>query len=115
MIYNKWSLVGMMLWARYALARLRPLTSLASIYAEHLESPGTKAYTPAEARALFAPYATNLDIHAQLTHGDLLSSKAGQRPSRRRPGGWKGEPVSGVLEGASRVIIVHLRAAASGR
>ena len=79
MIYNKWSLVGLMLWARYGLARGRPLTSLASIYARHLESPGTKAFTPAEARAMILPFATNVAVRAELTHGDLLSSGAGQR------------------------------------
>jgi len=83
MVYNKWSLVGLMLWARYAAARLRPLTSLAKIYAEHLESPGTKAYTPREARALVAPFAKNIAIRVELTHGDLLSSGAGQRHEGR--------------------------------
>jgi ubiquinone/menaquinone biosynthesis C-methylase UbiE len=52
MIYSTYSLVGFMLWARYALLRLRPLTSLADIYAKFLESPGTKAYTVAEAKKL---------------------------------------------------------------
>jgi len=40
MIYHTWSLVGLMLWLRYGLARARPRTSLASIYAQWLESPG---------------------------------------------------------------------------
>lgn len=83
MIYNKWSLVGLMLWARYGLARLRPFTSLATIYAEHLESPRTKAYTPAEARALISPFAKSIDVRAELTHGDLLTSQAGQRHEGR--------------------------------
>lgn len=79
MIYNKWSLVGFMLWARYGLARGRPFDPLAKIYAEHLESPGTKAFTPEEARILLTPYAKTLDVRSMLTHGDLLSSGAGQR------------------------------------
>lgn len=83
MVYNKWSLVGLMLWARYALARGKPFTSLNTIYAQHLESPGTKAFTPVEARALFAPYARKLDVKVELTHGDLLSSGAGQRHEGR--------------------------------
>lgn len=78
MIYSKWSLVGMMLWVRYALLRLRPLTSLRTIYAEFLESPGTKAYTVAEARRLFREFC-NVSVHTVLSHGDLLSSGAGQR------------------------------------
>lgn len=78
MIYHKWSLVGYMLWARYGLARLRPWTSLAEIYSKYLESPGTKAYTAAEARKLFSAFRT-VKVETVLTHGDLLESEAGQR------------------------------------
>lgn len=78
MIYHKYSIVGLMLWSRYALLRLRPFTPLAQIYADHLESPGTKAYTLAQARALFAD-AKDVRTRTVLTHGDLLSSQAGQR------------------------------------
>ena len=78
MIYHKWSLIGFMLWTRYALMRLRPWTGLAAIYARHLESPGTKAYTVAEARELFRDF-SGVTIRTQLSHGDLLSSGAGQR------------------------------------
>ena len=78
MIYHKWSLVGAMLWTRYGLLRMRPFTSLAEIYSQHLESPGTKAYTVGEARALFKGF-SRLDLNIVLTHGDLLTSSAGQR------------------------------------
>ena len=78
MIYNKHSMVGYMLWFRYALLRLRPFTSLKAIYSKYLESPGTKAYTPQEARAMFAAF-SEVNIEVVLTHGDLLSSNAGQR------------------------------------
>ena len=78
MIYHKWSLVGYMLWLRYALLRMRPWTTLTEIYARYLESPGTKAYSPAEARRMFAAF-KELDIRTVLTHGDLLDSAAGQR------------------------------------
>lgn len=78
MIYHRRSLIGYMLWLRYALLRGRPLTSLDQIYARHLESPGTKAYSPAEARALF-PGAAEVEVRTILTHGDLLEGKAGQR------------------------------------
>jgi SAM-dependent methyltransferase len=56
MIYHKWSMIGLMLWFRYALLAGRPWRSLHSIYSEHLESPGTKAYSTAEARKLFAAF-----------------------------------------------------------
>lgn len=78
MIYHKWSMVGMMLWLRYALLACRPWRNLSSIYSKHLESPGTKAYSIAEAKQLFDQF-TNVKITTQLGHGDLLESDAGQR------------------------------------
>ena len=78
MIYSKWSLVGLMLWMRYGLMRLRPWTSLETIYSRFLESPGTKAYTRSEAKQLFSNFA-DVQIETVLTHGDLLESGAGQR------------------------------------
>jgi SAM-dependent methyltransferase len=78
MIYHTWSMVGLMLWARYGLLRGRPLTTLKEIYSRYLESPGTKAFTRGEALELFSTFE---DVHIEtiLTHGDLLSSGAGQR------------------------------------
>ena len=78
MIYHKWSMVGLMLWIRYALLRLRPYISLQEIYAGYLESPGTKAYSFGEARRLFDAF-SEVSIHTVLSHGDLLESGAGQR------------------------------------
>lgn len=78
MIYHKYSMVGYMLWVRYALLRLKPLTPLAMIYMKYLESPGTKAYSVSEARALFSKF-SDLAVRTVLTHGDLLASSAGQR------------------------------------
>lgn len=78
MIYHKHSFVGYMLWFRYAFLRLQPFMPLTEIYSRYLERPGTKAYTTAEARALFSKF-IGVDIAVQLTHGDLLTSGAGQR------------------------------------
>lgn len=78
MIYHKWSMVGIMLWLRYALLALRPWQTLADIYSRHLESPGTKAYSVAEAEMLFSAF-DKVTIQTVLTHGDLLESGAGQR------------------------------------
>jgi SAM-dependent methyltransferase len=78
MIYSKWSLVGLMLWVRYGLLRGRPFMRLEEVYATYLESPGTKAYTIAGARQLCTGFRT-VDIRTVLTHGDLLTSGAGQR------------------------------------
>lgn len=78
MIYHTWSMVGLMLWVRYGLMRLRPWTSMRTIYARHLESPGTKAYTVTEATELMRGF-DGVRIRTVLTHGDLLASEAGQR------------------------------------
>jgi len=78
MIYHTYSLVGYMLWLRYALLKFRPFTSLKSIYDRYLESPGTKAYSKKEARKLFGAF-KEVDIRIELSHGDLLSDIAGQR------------------------------------
>ena len=78
MIYSKWSLVGIMLWIRYALMKLRPWMTITEIYSRYLESPGTKAYTIAEAQILMKSF-TDRKIWTVLTHGDLLDSAAGQR------------------------------------
>jgi len=78
MIYHKWSMVGLMLWLRFALLELRPWISLTQIYAQYLESPGTKAYSIKGAQALFSDF-REVRIRTVLTHGDLLESGAGQR------------------------------------
>ncbi len=82
MIYQTWSLVGLMLWLRYGLGRGKPFTSMAEIYSKYLESPGTKAYTCDEAKELFAG-ASGVTTRVELTHGDLLESGAGQRHEGR--------------------------------
>jgi len=78
MIYHKWSMIGYMLWVRYALLRLRPWITLTEIYSKYLESPGTKAYSVGEARQLFSDF-RDVTITTPLGHGDLLESDVGQR------------------------------------
>lgn len=78
MIYHKHSMVGYMLWLRYGFGKLRPRRSLNAIYSQYLESPGTKAYTSSEARAMFSAFSA-VDIKTPLTHGDLMTSNVGQR------------------------------------
>lgn len=77
MLYNKRSIIGAMLWVRYSLLRLC-WRSLDEVYAEHLESPGTKAFTPGEVRAMFSGF-SDVRVRVVLTHGDLLTSNVGQR------------------------------------
>ena len=82
MIYHRWSIVGFMLWGRYALLAGKPWRGLTEIYSEHLESPGTKAYSSADAVAMFADF-TKVHIMVQLNHGDLLQGEVGQRHQGR--------------------------------
>jgi ubiquinone/menaquinone biosynthesis C-methylase UbiE len=58
MLYSRRSWVAYGLWARYALAVGRPQRSLADVVANHMESPGTKAYTESELRDLFSSFST---------------------------------------------------------
>jgi SAM-dependent methyltransferase len=78
MLYQKQSIVGFMLWLRYGLLAGEPRRSLDEIFAHHLESPGTRAFTVDEARALFRGF-NSVTVRIVLTHGDLLESDAGQR------------------------------------
>jgi len=80
MIYHKWSIVGYMLWFRYALLRLKPWISLNEIYSKYLESPGTKAYSVSEAMNILSNIGfLDIEISTPLGHGDLLESAVGQR------------------------------------
>jgi ubiquinone/menaquinone biosynthesis C-methylase UbiE len=78
MVYNRHSLLGYMLWTRYALLKGRLRTSLDEVYAEYLESPGTKVYNADEARALFRDF-SRVTTSVELSNGDLLEGEAGQR------------------------------------
>ena len=78
MIYHRYSLIGYMLWVRYALLKGHPFKSLNDIYSNHLESPGTKAYTVQETQKIFSDF-SQVDIKVQLSFADLLQGSAGQR------------------------------------
>jgi ubiquinone/menaquinone biosynthesis C-methylase UbiE len=78
MIYHTRSLVGYMLWLRYGLLAGKPFRSLREIYAQHLESPGTKAFSEAEARAMLAAF-SSAELAIKLGPGDLLEGAVGQR------------------------------------
>ncbi|WP_398470605.1 class I SAM-dependent methyltransferase [Tardiphaga sp.] len=76
MIYHRYSFVGALLWLRYG----RFCRSLTSVYAEHLESPGTKAYSYVEAKAMIENSGLEVvAMHTELSPGDLLTGDAGQR------------------------------------
>ena len=82
MIYHRPSIVGLMLWARYGLATGHPALSLSDVYGRHLESPGTKGYTVAEARRLVAPFGA-CNIRSAISLGDLLLGEVGQQHAGR--------------------------------
>lgn len=68
MVYHHPSLTGFMLWLRYGVLRGK---SLRRCVYDHLESPGTKTYTMAEATSLF-PAFENIKLKQVFSPGDLL-------------------------------------------
>ncbi|MHB1533047.1 MAG: class I SAM-dependent methyltransferase [Acidimicrobiales bacterium] len=78
MVYHRPSIVGFLLWVRYALLAGRPGKSLAEVYAEHLESPGTKGYTIVEGRNLLRNF-SGAEVRSRLGFGDLLQGAVGQQ------------------------------------
>lgn len=56
MLYGRHSLVAYRVWLKHALLAGRPWRSLADVLWHHVESVGTKAYTPGELRRLFGRF-----------------------------------------------------------
>lgn len=73
MVYHDPSWVGLMLWARHALARGKPWIPPREVVFEHLESPGTKVYSVEEGRRLFADYQEVSRCESVLCPADLLT------------------------------------------
>ena len=83
MVYHVPSWTGFMLWVRYALLRLRPWQSAKQVMFAHLESPGTKSYSLAEARTMLEGIGfENVELESRLCAGDRLDI----RPSDRYQG-----------------------------
>ena len=78
MIYHKYSLTGYMLWLRYGLLSSMPFRSLDDVYSNHLENPGTKAYSIEEARKMFGQF-HQVHMKIQISFGDLLEGCVGQK------------------------------------
>jgi len=72
MIYHVPSWSGWMVWVMQSLLRGRPFRSVKRSLFEHLESPGTKAYTVEEARNLLARDFVDVCLSTRLNPGDLL-------------------------------------------
>ena len=69
MLYSRRSWLAFGAWVRWALGRGRPWRSISDVLAYHLESPGTKAYTEAEIRRLFAAF-SSVEIERRITPYD---------------------------------------------
>lgn len=78
MVYHRPSIVGILLWVRYGLLTGRPATAFSQLYAEHLESPGTKGYTVEEGRDLLRRFSA-VQVRSRLGFADLLEGEAGQQ------------------------------------
>lgn len=78
MIYHRPSVVGLLLWARYGLGKCQPRRSLSDLYAQYLESPGTKGFTSDEASELLSGF-DNCRIRSIVSFGDLLEGVVGQQ------------------------------------
>jgi hypothetical protein len=53
MVYARRSWVGFALWLRYALLTGHPRRGLSDVIARHMESEGTRAFTPSELQEIF--------------------------------------------------------------
>jgi ubiquinone/menaquinone biosynthesis C-methylase UbiE len=70
MVYNRRSLFSLQAWILYGLLRGEPRRPLDEIVAQHVESPGTRVYTPAQAAALF-PALHGVRVRTIVTRYDL--------------------------------------------
>jgi ubiquinone/menaquinone biosynthesis C-methylase UbiE len=75
MLYHHPSLTGLMLWLRYGAWRGESLQQ--SVY-DHLESPGTKTFTQAEAKSLMGSF-ENVTMRQVFSPGDLLLNQPSAR------------------------------------
>ena len=80
MVYHVPSWVGWMLWVAHGLLKAKPFRSPRQVIYEHLESPGTKAYTVREAGDLLNRVGfASAQVTTQLCPGDLLLIKPSER------------------------------------
>jgi 2-polyprenyl-3-methyl-5-hydroxy-6-metoxy-1,4-benzoquinol methylase len=95
MLYNRQSVVALASWLRACLLRGRPWRSISWALAHHLESPGTKAFTAAEAREMLA----GLPIRdLRVTSARSLSD--GPQADET----WQGRAVRRVAAAAARLL-----------
>ncbi len=82
MIYHLPSWVGWLLYLQYGLGRGKPRMTAREAIFNHLESPGTKAYTVGEARRFLTGIGfSGIWLSTKLAPGDLLTIKPGRKYS----------------------------------
>lgn len=80
MIYHVSSWTGLMLWVRHGLLRGKPFGGLRHAIFNHLESPGTKAYSVAETRDFLHQIGyKNIHLSTKLCAGDFLDIKPSKK------------------------------------
>ncbi len=80
MLYHKYSLVTLQAYLLYGLFKGKPFCSLDEILANHIESPGTKAYSMNQIKKLFAAF-TALEVKPIITRYDLRYGRFSYLPS----------------------------------
>ncbi len=76
MLYNRNSLCSFHHWVKYGLLKGNPFRTFRDVLWHHMESVGTKSYTPAELRHMLAPMGlTDIEIQTFPTSYDYLPWK----------------------------------------
>jgi len=84
MVYHVPSWTGLLLWLRYGALRADPFHSARKFIFDHLESPGTKAYTTSQMHQLLVTVGfTNVSLNILLGPSDLLSIELGDKYGSR--------------------------------
>lgn len=80
MVYHLHAWSCWMLWLRHALLRAKPFVSVRTVVFDHLESPGTKVYTVAEAERILLDIGfRSITSRTKLGPGDLLMIKPSKK------------------------------------
>lgn len=75
MLYNRHSICTVNAWVKHALLRGKPWKSLAWALWNHVESIGTKAYTPRELAGIFTALPLeDIRVQTEITSADTLAS-----------------------------------------
>jgi len=95
MLYNKISLVALQLYILHGLLKLNLFRDINEIIANHLESPGTKAFTKKEIEKLFTNF-SDLKITTIVTRYDLRYKRDKDKNDSFLPG-WVGRFIPGMF------------------